>query len=168
MKKLAIRIVLVLAVVIPVYFLIRGYFRTERERVQRVIDAVASGLERENVWLSLHSIFEHVSDSYRHNEGRREVGKQEALVAVRGYKQRYVEFRVELKDIDITVIADTAKAELTGRITAAKKDDPEKRIELITRDGWNRAVIYFEKEDGEWLVTGSERLRRKWGDAVPD
>ena len=168
MKKLAVRIVLVLAVVIPVYFFIRGYLRTERARVQRVIDAVASSLERENVWLSLHGIFKHVSGGYRHREGGREVGKQEALVAVCSYKQQYEQFRVELKDIDITVIADTARVTLTGRITAAKRGSPGKREELITRGGWNRAVIYFEKEDGEWLVTGSERRRGQWEESGGD
>ena len=156
-------VVLVAVVVVAGYLFIKDVTTTEEERVWSVIDSLISHLEGDSPQWNVLRIRDHLSDAYRHRG--EDVGvaidKQTAVAYIYRLKVSgsYSDFRVDIEEKKITVNGDTARVDLTGRVTAAKEGTPAERVEVMTARGWNRVMIDLAKEDGDWMVTGSERLR---------
>ncbi len=147
-------------IVVGVYIVNSRYFTPERERVRAVVNTLISHLESDNVVWSVDRIRARLSDKYRHHGEGGGVTIDKALASqfVMTLKQRFVGLKAEVQMMAISVSGESAKVEILGRITAGQKGAPGKRIEVMTDKGRNRVVIELQKEDGDWMVVGSERL----------
>ncbi len=162
-KKIAFWVAVVVAVGGPGYFLVSRCLTTEADRVRSVIDSLVSNLESENVGWALLRIRGHLSESYKHHGESTSItiDKAVALRFIGRLKQRFKNFNGHTRELRVSVSGETARADITGRITAAKTDKPQERVEVMTEPGLNRAIIDFAKEEGDWVVTGSERVSYK-------
>jgi hypothetical protein len=157
MKKAAFWTVIALMIGLPSYLLIRQHLTTETERIRGIIDDMVDHMEAEGGMTTVPRIFQHVAPGYRHRDSH--VGRREAMLAVAGLRRSHEQFDVDIQTMDITVIADAATVEMTGRITATRKGGPGERVAVLIPNGWNRVTLHFEKQDGDWMVTSSEASR---------
>ena len=170
MKKKALFGLAAVALIVAAYFIVKHLTRTEEERVRSVVTGLTSDLEKNNLPLCVWGMRAKLSEKYRHRGERTSItiDKQLALAYVVQLKQQlaYEDFKVEIREMKVTLDADakTARVEVTGRITAAKKGKPEERVELMTEPGQNKAIVDLAKEDGDWMVVGSERVQHKLAD----
>jgi len=168
MKRVVLWAVIAAVVLGTAYQVLTRYLRSDEERIRRVIAKVISAVETDNPQLSVFSLRGYLAKDYGHRGEMIAVDRQTALRYLGGLKQAgYVDFQVEIRDLDVTIDGETARAEFAVRVTAAKKGSPEKRVELLTRRGLNRGVVDFVKDEGDWLVAGSERVPGDWEDAPP-
>ena len=166
-KRIMLGLVVLAIVAAAVHYVNKRYFTAEEEHVRAVIETVISHMESDNATWSVMRIRDQLSDKYRHyGEGSsRTVGKAFAVRFVTGLKHRYVGFEVEVHASSVSVAGDTAQVEMIGRVTAAPKSNPQKRVEVMTERGRNRVLIELAKEDGEWMIVGSQRLSHELGEA---
>lgn len=166
-KRIMLGLVVLAIAAAAVYFVNTRYFTPEEEHVRAVIETVISHMESDNATWSVMRIRDQLSDKYRHyGEGSSTaIGKAFAVRFITGLKHRYVGFEVDVHAMTVSVSGDTAQVELIGRVTAAPKSNPEKRVEVMTKRGRNRVLIELEKEDGDWMIVGSERLSHELGEA---
>ncbi len=162
-KKTVLTLLVVICGSVAAYFLVRHLTRTDEDRVRAVITGLISDLATDNPLLSTWGIQRKLSDKYVHRGEEVPIDKELTISYIMALKQNhgYIDFKVHIIELKITVNADakTARAEITGRVTAATKTKPDQRIEIMTQPGLNKAIIDFAKEDADWLVTGSERIR---------
>jgi len=166
-KRIMLGLLVLAIVAAAIYYVNKRYFTAEEEHVRAVIETVISHMESDNATWSVMRIRDQLSDKYRHyGEGSSTaIGKALAVRFVTGLKHRYVGFEAEVHAISVSVDGDTAQVEMIGRVTAAPKSNPEKRVEVMTERGKNRVLIELEKEDGDWMIVGSERLSHELGEA---
>jgi len=166
-------VVLACVVIGLVYHVVQRLLTTDEDRVRAAIRGMASGLERENVLLSIAGVAQYLSKDYLHHGekmgGEAVLGdKMTALAYIRVLKQRYREFKVEFKDVHVRIQVDptssakTARVELMGRITALPRKVSATRQEILSRPGRNRALLDFKKEGGYWMLFASRRVEGKW------
>ncbi len=166
MKRIIFWTILVLACGGLAWHFVPNWLRGDEARVRAVVNGLISSLQQDNLYLSLLGIQSRLSDNYEHKgeDIPMRLDKQQALLYVGTLKQRlnYVDFRVDLwEPMKITLTGNTARVELTGRITAAKEGSATERVELMTERGMNRAVLTLAKEDGSWKVVASERMKHQ-------
>ena len=151
-----------LAVFGAAYWL-KEYLASDEQRVRSAVNGLISDLETNMVPLSIMGIRGRLSERYEHRGERvgMNINRELALAYVYGLKQNLglVDFKVDVREMKVTITGKTARVELTGRVTAASKGSPDKREEVLTEPGMNRAIIDLVKEDNGWKVTGSERVR---------
>jgi hypothetical protein len=151
----------IILLAIAAYFIIRTLTRTDTDRVRGVVSDLVSSIETDSIPRCMWGLRAGLSSKYVHRgEGTDQpIDKEIALAYVLNLKedQEYVAFKVDIREMSVSVTGDTARVDITGRITAARKSNPTQRVELMT-DGHNKAVIDLKKEDGEWTVVGSRRL----------
>ena len=163
MIKKALLWLLILALALTAFFVIRHMTRTDEQRVRGVIDSLINNLESSNIYRCMWGMRRHLSARYVHRGENADVviDKQLALAYIEQMKTEYTDFKVEVDRLDLTLSGDTARVIVTGRITAVRSDDAShRRVEVMT-DGHNMAVIDLKKEEGDWVVIGSERLSRQ-------
>ena len=159
-KRILLGLAAVAIVAVGVYIIDSRYFTPERERVRAVVNTLISHLESDNVVWSVDRIRARLSEKYRHHGGGGGVTIDKALASqfVMTLKQRFVGLKAEVQMMTISVSGDSAKVEILGRVTAEQRGAPGKPVEVMTDRGRNRVVIELRKEDGDWMVVGSERL----------
>ena len=146
-----------------VYYVKTRYFTEEEDRVRAVVDTLIVQLESDNVTWSVLRIRDLLSEKYRHHgEGAGgAIGKAFALRFVTGLKQQSAGLKAEISKMTVFVSGDTAKVDITGRVMARQRGEAGKWAEVMTKGGKNRVIIELEKEDGDWMVVGSQRLSHK-------
>ena len=159
MRKV-IRLILVFVAAVIVFFVVRHLLQTDRDRIQAVIDKGIAAIESDSPLIVQTRLMDCLSDNYRHRGERvgmtidRAVASQYLL----GIKQSgYSDFQVEVKTLRIEITEDTARAEITGRITASNAANPGERTEVLTDGGRHKAVLEFRKEEEGWRIVSSER-----------
>jgi hypothetical protein len=169
-KRILLGLAAVAIVAAGVYIVNSRYFTPERERVRAVVNTLISHLGTDNVVWSVNRIRARLSDKYRHHGEGGGVTIDKALASqfVMSLKQRLVGFKADVEVMTISVSGDSAKVEILGRVTAGQRGAPGKRIEVMTDKGRNRVVIELQKEDGDWMVVGSERLSHTLPDPSDD
>lgn len=163
-KRMMFWVLVVVVIAVGIYRVFVRYLTSDEARVRSVIESVISGLERDNVYVSILSIKDHLSKDYRHRGEGVQIDKQSAIRYIGWLKQSmgYVDLKVERREMSIKVTGNTARVEMIARVTAARKDRPDKRAEIVTEPGRNRAIVNLAKEDGEWMIVGSERAAGEW------
>lgn len=160
-KKMLFWTVVVLVMAVLAHFVIKEITTTEEDRVRSVLDSLISGVESNSSLVCQTRLMDNLSLDYVHRGERADITIDKAL-ALRylvGLKQQsYKDFQAEIRDMQITVTGQTAHCVLTGRVTAALKDKPGDRVELLTVGGFNRAIIDLAKENDRWQVIGSQRV----------
>jgi len=159
-KRILLGLVLVGILAGGVYYVKSRYFTEEEDRVRAVINSLISHLESDSVAWSVLRIRDQLSEKYRHHGERAGVaiGKAFAVRFVTGLKQRSAGLKTEVNEMTVFVSGDTAKVEIIGRVMARQKGEAGKWTEVMTKGGKNRVIIELEKEDGDWMVVGSQRL----------
>ena len=163
MKKIIFWSIFLAIVAVAAFFIIRHLTTTEEGRVRSAVNGLISDLEKDNVYLCMWGLKYSLSDKYVH-EGENvdfKIDKDLALQFIAHLKATlgYVDFKVEIMEMTVTLDGDAARVVVTGRITAAREDKPDERIEVMTDGGHNKAVLDFRKEGGDWMVVRSERLK---------
>jgi len=168
MAKLVFRVVLVIAVLVAATVVVRRAMRSEEELVRSAVLGLIADFESNNVLLGLDGIKDRLSKDYLHQGERADyaIDKQMALAYLYRVKTQmnYTDFRVEVRELKVSVLGPAATADFIGRITAARRGTPEERRELMTEPGRNRALLDLKKEDGRWLVSGSRRVEHRLED----
>lgn len=163
-KRMMFWVIVVIVIGAGMYRILMRYLMSDEARVRSVIESVISGLEKDNVVVSILSIRGHLSKDYRHRGEGIQIDKQSVVRYIGWLKQSmgYVGLKVERSEMSVTVTGDTARVEMIARVTAVRKSQPGERIEVMTAPGRNRAIIDLVKEDGEWMIVGSERAAGEW------
>jgi len=163
-RKILFWTVAALVIVVLAHFVIKEITMTEEDRVRSVLDSLISGIESNSGLVCQTRLMDNLSLDYAHRGERTDITIDKAL-AIRylvGLKQQsYADFQVEVRDIQITVTGETARCVLTGRVTAALKDKPGERVELLTVGGFNRAITDLAKNGDRWQVIASQRIQHE-------
>ncbi|MFO7900236.1 MAG: hypothetical protein R6V58_14395 [Planctomycetota bacterium] len=157
-KRILIWAIIVCAVAGTAYHIISTYLRSDEEKVRDAIEDCAGAIETgrpHRVYLALQF---NLDEGYRHRGEMVPVDKSGAMRYLGYLVREYQDFDVDIRRIDVTIEGDRATADVWGRITAAPKDNPAERSELLTAGGRNHARIELRKDDGDWNIVSSERL----------
>jgi hypothetical protein len=164
LKRIILGVLILGTVAASGYYVATRYLVSDEDKVRSTVHSLISNLERENRFVALLGIERRLSGDYRHIGEGRTIDKPLALRFLSGLKQRYTDFCVEVREMTVTVDGDTAEVVITGRVTAAPEGDSERRTEVMTDPGRNRAVIQLAREDAEWKVVQSERVQFRLDD----
>ena len=157
-KRIMIWAVIIIAITVTAYNVFSRFLRTDEQKIRAAIMDCASALESGGSLRITYALQANLSDDYRHVGELVPVSKDLATGHILHVASEYQDFEVKIDSFKTTIDGDEATVMLAGRITAAPKDKPDQRTEVLTSGGHNRCEVRLRKVRGQWEIFQSQRL----------
>ncbi len=157
-RRILFWIIVIAAVTGTGYHVVGRYFRTDESRIRKAVTDCAGALESGRAHRIYIALQRNLASDYAHKGEIAPIDRGTAISYLARLVQRYENFEVDIRRMDVSIENGEAVADVWGIVTAAPRGAPENRQELLTAGGRNRARIELRKDNGRWRIISSRRL----------
>jgi len=152
-KHAALVVVAFVVVALLLYAKALDWLTTDEHRIRSIVHTIANAAEERDLW---------TISSYLHPNFHSEIqnmDREEALSIIGYAFSHYRVIRTRLDGLTVKIIDDTtAEARFIATVRASRSGTPPGE-NLLEFCGSDRFLVTLKKEDGDWLISGTEILR---------
>lgn len=149
------KIIFVIVIVLIFFFAmpaIKTFFQSEEERIRNVIFQAKRAAEKEKLLKCISYVSLEYYDSYGND-------RQNLMLIAKELFDTYDKLVITLREIDINVEDDLAKAEISVVVFGIRKGT-ERKEKIIEQDS-GKFKVFFKKIEGDWKVIKMELLEKE-------